>query len=171
MKMRPPEDTPKWYALYTRPRHEKFVEEQFLKKGIDAFTPKITLKRSWSDRIKEVKEPLFKSYCFARFPISEKRKIVTQMGVIEVVNFNKRYPHIDESVISSLKIIEDKELRMDPCPYISKGDLVVIKKGHLKGLEGYVVEKRDKNTTLVISVDAIGASIRCVVCADSVDLF
>ena len=159
-----------WYALYTKPRHEKFVESEFIKKGIEAFTPKVTLRRNWSDRVKKVEEPIFKGYCFARFPLKEKAKIVREPGVMNIVNFNKNYVAINESVINSLKIMVENELKIDPCPYISRGDFVEIKKGPFKGLEGYVLEKRNKNTTLVVSIDAIGALVKCTIDMDFVDL-
>ena len=163
-------DKVNWYVLYTKPRHEKFVESESLKRGIEAFTPKFTLRRRWSDRIKEIKEPLFKGYCFAKFPLRKKRDIVSLVGVVDIVNFNKQYVAVDEQVIESLKIIADNDLKVDPCPYLSKGDLVSIRKGPFKGLEGYVIEKRNKNTTLVVSIDAIAASIKCVVDMDFVDV-
>ncbi len=41
-----------WYALYTKPRNEKKVEEQLLKMGLEAFCPKVTVVKQWSDRKK-----------------------------------------------------------------------------------------------------------------------
>ena len=152
-----------WYALYTKGRHEKFVESQLLKKGIPAFTPKTTLRRKWSDRIKFVEEPLFKSYCFAKFPLRHKTKIVFQEGVVSIVHFNSHYIPVEESVINSLKILIENKLQLDPYPYLKTGDKIVIKRGPLKGLEGFIVEKRNKNTILVVSVDAISSSIKCIV--------
>ena len=159
-----------WYVLYTKPRHEKTVEEQLLKRKIEAFTPKITLRRKWSDRVKLVEEPLFKSYCFARFSLKDKVKIVSQPGVVDIVNFNKQYTTVDDSVISALKIMVTNELRADPCPYLKNGDRITIRRGPFKGLEGYIIEKRNKNAILVISIDAIAASVKCVIDADYVDL-
>ncbi|MCK5744141.1 MAG: UpxY family transcription antiterminator [Caldisericia bacterium] len=163
-------ETPNWYTLYTRSRHEKFVEEELSKKGIDAYTPKLKIKRRWSDRIKEVEEPLFKSYCFAKFPLIHKKQVISQQGVVKIINFNSRYVSVDENVIESLKILVSGELKIDPYPYLNKGDKVTIKKGPFKGLEGYIIEKRNKNTELVVSVDAIMSSIKCIIEADFVDL-
>jgi len=159
-----------WYVLYTKPRHEKTVEEQLLKRKIEAFTPKITLRRKWSDRVKLVEEPLFKSYCFARFSLKDKVKIVSQPGVVDIVNFNKQYTTVDDSVISALKIMVANELKIDPCPYLKNGNRVMVRRGPFKGLEGYIIEKRNKNAILVISIDAIAASVKCVIDADYVDL-
>ena len=159
-----------WYAIYTKGRHEKFVESQLLKKGIPAFTPKVTLQRKWSDRIKSIEEPLFKSYCFARFPLIDKTRIVSQEGVVNIVHFNSHYIPVQESVINSLKILIENKFQLDPYPYLKAGNKIVIKRGPLKGLEGFIVEKRNKNTTLVVSVDAISSSIKCVVDISFVEL-
>lgn len=158
-----------WYALYTKSRHEKFVESELLKKGIEAFTPKVTLKRRWSDRIKYIDEPIFKSYCFAKFCLKDKIRVVSQDGVVTMVHFNHHYIPIPDSVINSLKLLIENEFRIDPCPYLKIGERVTIRRGPLKGLEGYIIEKRNKNTTLVVSVDAIASSVKCIVDIDLVD--
>ena len=159
-----------WYALYTKSRHEKFVETQLLQKGMEAFTPKITFRKRWSDRTKLVQEPLFKSYCFARFPLGEKTRALRQTGVINIVHFSSQYITVPDSVIHSLKILTENKILFDPCPYIKVGDKVVIKKGPLKGVEGFLVEKRNKNARLVVSVDIIAASVQCIIDNDYVEL-
>lgn len=161
----------KWYALYTKARHEKLVEAELLKKKIEAFTPKVTIKSKWSDRTKLIEEPVFKSYCFARFSINNpnsRKEILSQKGVVSIVHFNDRYVTVEDSVISSLKTLVKNELKFDPCPYLKEGDKVVIRKGRLKGVEGYILEKRDTNTVLVISIDAIASSVKCIVPIDFV---
>jgi len=160
----------KWYVLYTRARHEKFVEEQLLQKGIEAFTPKVTLRRKWSDRTKLIKEPLFKSYCFAKFSLYDKIKVINQQGVVTVVHFKDQYIPVPESVINSLKILTENKVKLDPCPYVKVGDRVIIRRGPLKGVEGFILEKRNRNTSLVVSIDAIASSVQCIVDVDFVDL-
>ncbi|MCM8832125.1 MAG: UpxY family transcription antiterminator [Candidatus Omnitrophica bacterium] len=159
-----------WYALYTKPRHEKFVETEFLKKGIEAFTPKVAFKRHWSDRIKIIEEPLFKGYCFAKFPLKNKLQILMQKGVVDIVHFFDQYIPVQDSVINSLKILVANQIKLEPYPYLKIGQRVVVRRGPLKGLEGFIVEKRNKNTRLVISIDAIGSSVQCVVDIDYVEL-
>lgn len=161
---------PQWYALYTRARHEKFVESKLLKQGIEAFTPKVTTRHRWSDRVKSIQEPIFKSYCFARFSLLNKKRVISQTGVAKIVNFHGIYIPVPDSVVQSMKIIAENDIRIDPCPYINIGDTVLIKKGPLKGVEGFVVEKRHRNTSLVISVDAIASAVKCVLDVDCVEL-
>ena len=156
------DDDEKWRVLYTRSRHEKFVEDQLLQKRVEAFTPKVNIRRSWSDRIKLIEEPLFKGYCFAKFSLKDKVKIISQLGVAGLVHFNRQYIAVEESVISSLKILTANDVKVDYHPYLNVGDKVFIKTGPLKGLEGYIIEKINKNTTIVISVGAIHSSIKFI---------
>lgn len=158
-----------WYVLYTKSRHEKFVESELIRKGVEAFTPRVVFKRRWSDRIKLIEEPLFKSYCFAKFFLYDKIKVVSQTGIVNIVHFNNQYIPVRDSVINSLKILIKNRVKLDPSPYLKVGDKVVIKKGPLKGIEGFIIEKRNKNTAIVVSVDAIAASVKCVIDTDCVD--
>ena len=159
----------KWYVLYTKSQHERQVEEQLIKRGVEAYTPKLTLKRKWSDRIKLIEEPLFKSYCFAKFsPLKDKIKVLSQPGVVKIVNFDDQCVPVEDAVIESLKIMIDNDLKIDPCPHLKEGDEIRVRKGPLKGLKGYVLEKRNKNTTLVVSIDAIGAAVKCVLDVGSI---
>ncbi|MDD5584062.1 MAG: UpxY family transcription antiterminator [Candidatus Omnitrophica bacterium] len=158
-----------WYVLYTKPRHEKFVESNLIEKGVEAFTPKVTLRKKWSDRSKLVQEPLFRGYCFAKFPLTDKLNVIMQQGVLQIVHFNYQYVPVPEEVVASLKIISEKGVQLDPCPYLKIGDKVVIRRGPLKGVEGFILERRNKNTSLVISIDVIASSVQCFVDADCVD--
>ena len=41
----------KWIALYTKPRHEKVVQEELNQKGFQTYLPLLKERRRWSDRI------------------------------------------------------------------------------------------------------------------------
>lgn len=152
-----------WYVLYTNSRHEKFVEKHLIEKGVEAFTPKATVRKRWSDRIKYVEEPLFKSYCFAKFHLKDKEKILLNKGIVKIVRFGEKYSCVEETVINSLKILTEQGIELKPYPYLKVGTRVIIKSGPLQGVEGYIVEKRKKETELVISVDVIMSSAKCTI--------
>lgn len=42
-----------WFALQTKPKHEKQIERLLRQKGYECFTPTYRLKRKWSDRVVE----------------------------------------------------------------------------------------------------------------------
>ena len=158
-----------WYPLYTRSRHEKFVESALIEKGIESFTPTVLLRKRWSDRIKFIEQPLFRSYCFAKFLLKDKTAVVSQPGVANIVHFKNQYIPIPDKVIDSLKILVENKVKIDPYPYLNTGDKVRVKNGSLKNVEGYIIEKRNKNTSLVISIEAIASSVKCVVDAADVE--
>ncbi len=160
---------PKWFVLYTRSRHEKFVEKALAQKGIESFTPTVFLRRKWSDRVKFIEQPYFKGYCFARFSLKDKNRVVAQQGIVNIVHFKDEYVPIPDSVIESLKILTKNKIEIDPYPYFEIGERIRVKNGPLRGVEGYIIEKRKNNTALAVSVEAIKASIRCIVDAGDVE--
>ena len=161
---------PKWFALYTKPQHEKFVESALTEKNIESFTPTVLLKKKWSDRVRLIEQPLFKGYCFAKFSIKDRILIVSQRGVVNIVNFRNKYISVQDSVIDSLKILVKNKVKIDPYPFLKTGDRIRVKRGPLKNIEGYIIEKRSKNSiSLVISIEVIASSIKCVVDAADVE--
>jgi transcription antitermination factor NusG len=79
------EDNKKWYAVYTKPRWEKKVYKLLTEKKLEAYCPLNKVRKKWSDRIKTVEEPLFKSYVFVR--VSEEEQVNVRMtnGVINYI--------------------------------------------------------------------------------------
>src|SRR5260370_16827269 len=53
-----------WYAVRTRPRHEKKVAAELEEKGITIYLPLLTQVRRWSDRRQVIEVPLFSCYAF-----------------------------------------------------------------------------------------------------------
>jgi hypothetical protein len=80
-------ESPHWYAVRTRSRHEKLVARQLETQGIQSFLPVVTQTRTWSDRRKQVESPLFSGYTFLRIiPSSEDRvRVLKTHGVVSFV--------------------------------------------------------------------------------------
>ncbi|MFN5931691.1 MAG: transcription termination/antitermination NusG family protein, partial [Sphingobacteriales bacterium] len=74
-----------WYAIYTRPRWEKKVNELLEKKGIQTYCPLNRVKRRWSDRTKIIYQPLIPSYVFVCITEAEKAKVRMTDGVVNFV--------------------------------------------------------------------------------------
>ena len=102
----------KWYAIYTRPRWEKKVNSLLLEKGIESYCPLNKVRRKWSDRIKVVEEPLFKSYVFVKIGDEHRTEVRMTTGVVNFVYWNGKPAVIREKEIGSFvvnKIRERKE--------------------------------------------------------------
>lgn len=75
----------KWYVVYTKPRWEKKVHALLVSRGIESYCPLNRTRKKWSDRIKWVDEPLFKSYVFVRIPDSDQLDVRMVNGVVNFV--------------------------------------------------------------------------------------
>jgi transcriptional antiterminator NusG len=130
-----------WYALRTRSRHEKRVQEQLQARGIDPFLPLVERWRQWKDRRKLVGFPLFPGYCFARFPLSDRLAVLSTQGVVQIVGNQDGPIPVPESEIESVRRLVTSTLPFDPHPYLEEGMLVEVTRGSLKGLQGVLVRK------------------------------
>lgn len=73
-----------WYAVYTRPRCEKKVAENFSKKKWESYCPLNKETRQWMGT-KVVKTPLFQSYVFVRLDETQLPEVKSVDGVINMV--------------------------------------------------------------------------------------
>ena len=145
---------PRWYALWTRSRHEKQVRDQLHGRGIEPLLPLVTRKSQWKDRKKEIESPLFPGYCFARFAWKDSLTVLKAPGVVQVVGGSGRPEAIPDEEIDALKTLMARTLPYDAHPYLREGMQVEVIRGPLKGVRGILVRK-EKRQRLVISVHLI----------------
>jgi transcription antitermination factor NusG len=150
----------RWYALYTKGRHEKFLDCEFQKRRIETFLPVRKIMRHWSDRKKIIIEPLFKSYLFVRCPWKQRFEILNTKGAVCFVTSGLSHAPIEvpERDLFSMRRFAEQDIPMDPFPYLREGEKVYIKNGPFKGVEGFVVRK-DSHCRLVISLDLLMQSV------------
>jgi len=152
------QDSKKWLAVYTKPRHEKAVEKEFQKKGFEVYLPMLKERRKWSDRKKWVEFPMFRSYVFVRIKIKNTLFVLQTPGVVKVIKFGEEVAVVRNESIEAIKLMIEGGYNPEPLNYFIKGDPVEVKDGPLKGLVGEVI-RLDKNDRLVVRVDAIQHSI------------
>jgi len=146
--------SPRWYALKTRSRHEKFVRDRLQSQGIEQLLPTITKLSQWKDRRKEIVVPLFLGYCFARFAWPDRLAVQKTSGVVDIVGGGDRPEPISDVEIDALKTLMASTLRYDATPYLREGMMVEVAKGPLKGVRGLLVRK-GKRHRLIISIHLI----------------
>jgi transcriptional antiterminator NusG len=149
----------RWFALWTRSRHEQVVREQLAQKQIEAFLPTVTRWSRWKDRKKKIDWPLFPGYCFARFDPRERLPVLKCAGVVNIISFEGGEPAaIPEHEINGIRQLVESDLAFDPCPMIREGMMVEVVHGPLKGVSGRLLRKNEK-ARLVLSVDLIGQAV------------
>src|SRR5208337_5592292 len=85
-------DTPHWYAIHTRAKHEKSVATELQERGIETFVPVLPEVRRWSDRIKVVEVPLFPCYAFvfAAITAEVQANVLHHPSVLRWIGFQGR---------------------------------------------------------------------------------
>lgn len=151
-----------WYAIYTRPRHEKKVNDQLLEKGITAFLPLTRELRQWKDRRKWVETPLFNGYVFIDIDLRNRFSALETHGVVRMIGFGGVPARIPDWQIEQLQRLLNSDERLEPEEYLRIGDLVEITEGPLCGIRGYLREKRGESR-IAILIDGIYQSASFVV--------
>lgn len=149
----------KWYALYTKPRHEFKALEQITALEIDAYLPTTTVIKQWSDRKKKITEPLFKSYIFVNADESERNLSLTSDAVIKTIFFNGKPAAIPDWEIENLKQMLTNSDKVTVHNGIIKGTLVKIESGPMMGIEGVVSYVSKDERTLSVSIEMLNRSV------------
>jgi transcription antitermination factor NusG len=145
----------KWYAVYTKPRWEKKVNSLLLQKGIEAYCPLNKIRRKWSDRVKTIEEPLFKSYVFVKVTDEDRTNVRMTNGVVNFIYWNGRPAIIKEKEIQIIKRFLDEYENVEVVKMeLVEGDRVQITAGPMMDKEGKVLEV--KNKVAKVCIDSIG---------------
>jgi transcription antitermination factor NusG len=151
-----------WYALYTRPRHEKQIWQELTNQRIEAYLPTHKIRRRWSDRYKIVEEPLFKNYLFVRTDARQYRQALKPYGAVSFVTVDSEPAIIPDEELEALKILVTSEIPYNPYPYLKAGRKIRLKYGPMEGCEGVLVRKRGLSR-LVVTVHLLQRSIEAEV--------
>jgi transcription antitermination factor NusG len=145
----------KWLAVYTRPRWEKKVNQLLIEKGLESYCPLNKVRRKWSDRVKLVEEPLFKSYVFVKVTEQDRSKVRMTNGAINFVYWDGKPAVIKEKEITAIKRFLDEYENVEARPIELKvNQRVRITKGTLMDNEGKVLDLRHK--TAKVAIDSLG---------------
>ena len=145
----------KWLAVYSRPRWEKKVNQLLAEKGFESYCPLNKIRRKWSDRVKLVEEPLFKSYIFVKVTEEDRTAVRMTPGVVNFVYWDGKPAVIKEKEINAIRrflneyenvAVESLDLRLR--------QRVKITTGPLMDQVGEVLSVRHK--TVKVAIDSLG---------------
>jgi transcriptional antiterminator RfaH len=157
----------KWYALYTKPRHEFKAAQQISNVSIDFYLPTITVIKKWSDRKKKIIEPIIRCYIFVHVTEKERIIAVEQPSIVNTICFNGRPVVIPDWQIENLKIILPQTENVSIVNSIPVGTKVKITTGCFMGVQG-VVSENNKGKWMSVSIDLLNRSILVKLPLDSV---
>jgi transcription antitermination factor NusG len=153
-------EEPRWYALHTRPRHEKSVTEQLQRLGITTFLPLIPETHRWSDRQKTIQCVLFDCYTFVGLESYAQKHlpILQTPGVVGFVGIRGLGLPIPDKEIEDIRTLLAHHIPCTPYPFLRLGRRVRIRGGCMDGLEGILVAQ-NSDQSLVVSVEMIQRSL------------
>jgi transcription antitermination factor NusG len=147
--------TPKWYAVYTKPRWEKKVAALLRQKGVESYCPLNKVRRRWSDRMKTIEEPLFKSYVFVKADDAARTAVRMTDGVINFVYWNGKPAVIKDKEISTIKrFLDEHENVMLQKMEVGINERVKVISGPMMDSEGKVLEVKHKSAK--VAIDSLG---------------
>lgn len=116
-----------WFCLRSHPKHEHIAAAGLLNRGVQAFNPRLNIRRATKRGPVWFSESVFIGYIFARFDLQKDLDTVRYShAVSEVVHFNSGYPSIPDAQMNELKAIFGADEMMVLGPDFSAGDTVRI---------------------------------------------
>jgi len=148
----------KWYVVYTKPRWEKKVHRLLVEKKIESYCPLNKIRRKWSDRIKTVEEPLFKSYVFVRIPEDAQTKVRMINGVVNFVYWLGKPAVVKNSEIEVIrKFLNEYNNIVVESIKLEPENKVKIRQGIFMDKEATVLKVRGNKVQVII--ESIGYSL------------
>jgi transcription antitermination factor NusG len=152
------ESSVRWYAIQTRPRHEKRVADRLSSKPWETFLPVHHCKHRWKNGVlAELELPLFPCYLFTRIPIHERLGLLQLPGIVGIAASTTHPTAIPDQDIEALRIVTSTTIAK-PHPFLAVGDRVRIVAGPLIGMEG-ILTRHKQLCRLVLTIETIMRSV------------
>ena len=160
--------SPRWFALYTTPRHEKHVFEMLVQRRIETFLPLYRTTRQWKkSRPVELQLPLFPAYVFVRLAREARGTVLGVPGVLSIVGSAREAWAVPDADIEAIRLGSQMR-KIEPYPYLTVGERVRIKAGMMTGIEGILVRMKN-DFRVVLTLDAIMRSVAVEVDAEDIE--
>jgi transcription antitermination factor NusG len=129
-----------WYVAHTRPRCEKKLAEYCQRAGVVPTLPLYRSIKKYRGKTVVFEKPLFPGYVFLRMPAVARQGVMQSDYVANLLDVPIQ-DEFEAQLGAILQALETEyEVRLSPT--IQPGCRVKIRTGPLRGLEGYVEERR-----------------------------
>lgn len=147
-----------WYVLYTKSNSEKRVVIGLQKQNIEVYCPFVKTKRKWSDRIKYVDVPLFRSYCFVKLEATERGRVFNIQGIVGYLHWLQKPAVVREEEIEQIRtILQVHDHDTIKVETFAVNDKVKVSTGVFEDHQGKVVAIQGRK--LVLLLDALQIKI------------
>jgi len=144
--------------VYTKPRWEKKVHALLTEKKIESYCPLNKVRKKWSDRMKTVEEPLFKSYVFARVSEEDQTQVRMTAGVMNFVYWQGKPAIIRAKEIETIrKFLNEYENVVAEPIQLREDSKVTIRQGLFMDHEAKVL--KIEGNRVKVEIESIGYSL------------
>lgn len=149
-----------WRVIYVKPRTEKKVNDLLKDNGIDTWCPMHKISKQWTDRVKIVEEPIFKSYVFVNILTEQFDKVKNTPGVLNYVFYLGKPAVVRNEEIEAIKKYlkqDDAVAALIDAKAFNINDTVRIANGVFMNKAGKVTKSTKKKVYVVI--ESLGAAM------------
>lgn len=152
---------PRWFAVRTRAKCEKFAQRLLTKKGIEAYVPLQQLVRRYARKLRRVEVPLIHAYVFVHIVKDQYVPVLETEHVAGFVKIAQQLYAIPEAEIDLLRrVVLEKDLEVEAVPgRLASGDAVEIIAGSLVGVKGRLLKAEEGRRQVQVELDTIGYSL------------
>jgi len=108
--------TSQWYAINTRPHHEKEVLRRLKELAIHGYLPLQTTLRHWSDQKKKVSILLLSCYVFIIITFQDYYRVLHIPGVERYISFEGKALAIPEKQIRIVMNLQENDIEIKGGP-------------------------------------------------------
>jgi transcription antitermination factor NusG len=158
-----------WYVVYSKPRWEKKVYTTLMDNNIEAYCPMNKVRRKWSDRLKWVDEPLFKSYVFVHIREEEQIHVRATSGVVNFVYWLGKPAIVKDKEIELIRKFLDDYTEVQVIPLdLQVNSRITIRRGAFMNKRAKVI--RLLNNKVQVIIESIGFTLLAIVDKSNVSL-
>lgn len=158
----------RWYAVYTKPCHEKRVVKHLDVADIESFLPLYRTSRRWNNRCTvSLERPLFPNYLFVHIEPRERIRVLDLSGVLSIVGSARRPMPLPNDEIERLRSGLHL-LHAQPHPVLTIGERVRVRGGPLEGMTGILAQKKN-GFWVVLTVELIMKSVAVEVSTSDIE--
>jgi len=155
-----------WQVAHTKSRREKALAHYLARLGIGYYLPMFIRQQASANRKRSSLVPVFSGYLFFQANDFERHEALHSNHIASIIDV-----HNEKQLIIELQQVEQAlsgPEKVYPYDFVQKGQMVLVKSGPLKGLEGFIIRKTGQYR-LVLSVKTIMQSISVSIDADCVE--
>jgi len=151
------ETEPRWFAVYTKFKCEKFVAALLAKKQIEAYVPLMSRTKRYTRKVKHYEVPLINCYVFVHITRKEYVPTLETEYVMKFLRQGRDLLAIPQSEIDLLRRVagDIEEIQSLEKAEYTPGEEVEVIAGYLSGLRGKVISKAGKRS-FVIDLQTLG---------------